>query len=82
MDGQQLAAVRRHNREHFPCKIKGYKFTRHKGDLCRAHYQIVPHAMKCGAAADAMVAAHRAAKKWHRRQLAYVRKVLAEQPSG
>ena len=55
------------------CGIKGCKRAAHRGQLCRAHYQLVPHEMKVGAMIAVMRASHFTAKREHRKQLAYVR---------
>lgn len=59
------------------CSIKGCARAAHKGQLCAKHYGMVPEQMKRACQTEAIGAAFFAAKKHHRRQLAFVRKQLS-----
>ena len=74
----KLAFQRRWNREHYPCKIKGCKFTIYTGDLCRKHYEMVPWEMRKACANAVMDASYYTAKRHHKRQFTYVRKLLSD----
>lgn len=52
-----------------PCKIKGCPRKAYKGDLCKGHWAMVPYSDRARLAADAMMASHAVAKKFHARFL-------------
>ena len=61
------------------CSIKGCKRAAYKGYLCRDHYRMVPPELSgYMGAVKYMIAAHRAADRHHKAQLAAVRKALRE----
>jgi hypothetical protein len=77
LPGEQLAAVRRHNREKHPCGIKGCKRTAYKGALCKGHWDAVPYADKVELMVAAFEASHNVARKYHRRFLRELQARLA-----
>lgn len=58
------------------CEINDCTRAQFKGVLCRKHYAMVPRDLVIPLMAEAMTAQHRIAQKWHKRQLAYVRRAL------
>jgi predicted lipase len=72
LSGETLAAIRRTTRERNPCKVKGCKRTAYKGSICRAHWQLVPHADVIAMQIECMTAQRMIAAKHHRR---FLRKV-------
>jgi hypothetical protein len=60
------------------CAIKGCTRARHKAQMCKEHYSMVPMSMAIGASTKAMLASMKAAKAEHRKMLAYVRRALAD----
>lgn len=59
------------------CAIKGCTRARFKGDLCRKHYGLVPRSMVMDCAIACIQASFDTAARHHRRQLAYVRKLVS-----
>ena len=60
------------------CSIKGCTRAVYRGYLCRMHYGMLPRTAGYAAAMATMQAAWSAARKHHRKQLAEVRKILAD----
>lgn len=61
------------------CSIKGCSRVAYRGFLCRKHKQLLPLGMVIEAVSEGITASSRIAHKHRKRQLAYVRKLLATQ---
>ena len=60
------------------CAIRGCTRAAHKGRLCTKHYALVPDIMVTECMVACISAAATTAAKYHRKQLAYVRRALRE----
>lgn len=60
------------------CEIKGCTRAVYKGFLCRKHYAYVPYSSAYAAMLEVMTATRQAARKHHKRQLAFVRRKIRE----
>lgn len=61
------------------CSISGCTRAAYKGFLCSKHYAMVPPELSgYRAAAEAMIAAHKVSRLFHKKQLAAVRKLVRE----
>jgi hypothetical protein len=77
MSGETLSRVRAEARKRHPCKVKDCKRTAHKGDLCKAHWQLVPFTDKVALQMAVMDAQITTTAKWHRKFLRQVNAQLA-----